>query len=199
MKTADIIGKNYFGHFTNTRVACRGIVIEDDRILLSYEKENDLYMLPGGGLEPGEDEAACCIRELAEETGMQVRLTSCPLELTEYYEDWRYVTRYFCGTIVGECGQKLTDYEEDAGLTPVWLPLTAALDIFSRHESYADTDEPKRGIYERELLALTEILGKKHILFLKQKAQLEQFLKTGAITKAQHDKSLHDLREKMGE
>ena len=40
---------------------------------------------------------------------------------------------------------------------------------------------------------------KNHELYLKQKALLQQFLSTGAISQAQHDKSLHDLREKMGE
>ena len=40
---------------------------------------------------------------------------------------------------------------------------------------------------------------KNHQLFLRQKDLLDQFLQNGAITKAQHDKSLHDLREKMGE
>ena len=40
---------------------------------------------------------------------------------------------------------------------------------------------------------------KNHELFLKQKALLQQFLSTGAISQAQHDKSLRDLREKMGE
>ena len=40
---------------------------------------------------------------------------------------------------------------------------------------------------------------KNHQLFLRQKALLAQFLQNGAITKAQHDKSLHDLRKKMGE
>ena len=35
-------------------------------------------------------------------------------------------------------------------------------------------------------------------LYLKQKALLEQFLQTGAISKAQYDKSLGDLTEKMG-
>ena len=34
-------------------------------------------------------------------------------------------------------------------------------------------------------------------LFLKQKQTLEMFLERGAISKAQHDKSLHDLKEKM--
>ncbi len=39
---------------------------------------------------------------------------------------------------------------------------------------------------------------KNEVLYLKQKALLDQFLMTGAISQAQHDKSLHDLTEKMG-
>ena len=38
---------------------------------------------------------------------------------------------------------------------------------------------------------------KNRALFLKQKQILDLFLERGAITKAQHDKSLHDLTEKM--
>ena len=40
---------------------------------------------------------------------------------------------------------------------------------------------------------------KNHQLYLKQKALLDQFLERGAITQAQHDKSLHDLTVKMRE
>ncbi len=40
---------------------------------------------------------------------------------------------------------------------------------------------------------------KNHQLFLKQKELLDGFLEHGAISQAQHDKSLHDLIEKMGE
>ena len=40
---------------------------------------------------------------------------------------------------------------------------------------------------------------KNHQLYLKQKELLDQFLKRGAITQKQHDKSLHDLSVKMGE
>ena len=36
-------------------------------------------------------------------------------------------------------------------------------------------------------------------LYLKQKAMLDTFLAKGAITQAEHDKSLHDLTVKMGE
>ena len=40
---------------------------------------------------------------------------------------------------------------------------------------------------------------KNHQLYLRQKELLAQFLKNGAISKAQYDKSLHDLTVKMGE
>ena len=40
---------------------------------------------------------------------------------------------------------------------------------------------------------------KNHQLFLKQKELLDGFLEHGAISQAQHDKSLSDLAEKMGD
>ena len=39
---------------------------------------------------------------------------------------------------------------------------------------------------------------KSRLLFLRQKKTLDMFLERGAISQAQHDKSLHDLIEKMG-
>ena len=39
---------------------------------------------------------------------------------------------------------------------------------------------------------------KKHQLFLNQKKTLDLFLERNAISQAQYDKSLGDLREKMG-
>ena len=39
---------------------------------------------------------------------------------------------------------------------------------------------------------------KRHRLFLAQKETLDTLREHGAITQAQHDKSLRDLREKMG-
>ena len=40
---------------------------------------------------------------------------------------------------------------------------------------------------------------KNHQIFLQQKETLDTFLEHGAISKAQYDKSLNDLRSKMGE
>ena len=54
MKTIDIVGENYCGNWDKTRTACRGIVIDGDRILLSYAAKTNQWMIPGGGLESNE-------------------------------------------------------------------------------------------------------------------------------------------------
>ena len=51
---------------------------------------------------------------------------------------------------------------------------------------------------EQPMLGLSRS-DKKHQLFLNQKQTLDSFLERGAISKRQHEKSLHDLRVKMGE
>ncbi|MGI6725585.1 MAG: hypothetical protein ACOX62_05255 [Christensenellales bacterium] len=43
MKVLDIVGKNYFGKWDETRTSCRGIVMDGERILLSYETKKDIF------------------------------------------------------------------------------------------------------------------------------------------------------------
>ena len=59
--------------------------------------------------------------------------------------------------MTGQCEMKLTVQEKEIGLTPVWLPLSEAAEIFSEHRSLTAEDEEKRGIYLRELTALLEL------------------------------------------
>ena len=158
--TVRIVGDNYFGRWNKTRTACRGIVLRDNRLLLSYETVTGQWMLPGGGLEAGEDERECCIREVAEETGFRVRVSDCVLEIDEYYENFKWVNLYFFGEVTGETGIRLTEREKEVGMKPRWLPPDEIIDIFSKHASYAETDEMRRGMYLREYTALTRLLGK---------------------------------------
>ncbi len=69
MKTLEIKGDNYFGRYDHIRKACRAVIIDNSSILLSCETRTDLWMLPGGGLEPGEKGEECVIREVAKEIG----------------------------------------------------------------------------------------------------------------------------------
>ena len=157
MKVIDIVGENYFGKWDKTRTACRAIIIKDNKMLLSYETKTDQWMLPGGGLEVDETEADCVIREVAEETGIVIKPSECVLEIDEYYEDWKWVNRYFWGEVVGETNVQLTDREHKVGMKPRWMPVDEIISIFSKHQMYADSDEMRRGMYLREYTALKTI------------------------------------------
>ena len=53
------------------------IALRDDagRVLLARHTEGDVWLLPGGAVEPGETPADAAVREMWEETGLVVRLT----------------------------------------------------------------------------------------------------------------------------
>ena len=159
MKLIEIVGKNYFGHFDHIRYASRALVIKDDNILLSYEKNNDIWMLPGGGAEDDETASDTVIREVKEETGYLINPSDIVLELHEYYEDFKYVTYYFLGEIISIGNKNLSESEIESGLEPEWIKISEALDIFSKHNDYKG-DEMKRGLYLREYKALKELLSR---------------------------------------
>ena len=86
MKTINIYGENKYEQSTKYREACRGIVLKEDKILLTYEVNTDQWFIPGGGLESGETIKECCARELAEETGHVVDVKEQFLTINEYYK-----------------------------------------------------------------------------------------------------------------
>lgn len=163
MKEIEILGANRFETFTKTRTGCRAVILREGKILLSHETGTGWWLVPGGGLEPGETPEECCIREVEEETGVLVKPLRPFLTLYEYYEEYRYISHYFICEITGRGQMHLTENEAARGLEPAWLPLSEAVELFSKHQSYADTNEEKRGSYQREYTALTEFLQAEHI------------------------------------
>lgn len=162
MEKIEIYGDNRFPEYSKVREACRGIVIKNGNILLSYEVKSDQYFIPGGGVENSESLEECAVREISEETGFLTKCADGFLTINEYYEEWLFISHYFVCSIIGETERKLTKREAEAGLTPVFIPFDKALGIFSDHELYAPTDEMKRGAYLREykvLLKFKELYG----------------------------------------
>ena len=158
MTKVEILGANRFETYTRTREASRAVIVRDGMILLVYKAGSDLWMVPGGGIEKDETPEACCVREAEEETGnLVLPLQECTT-LFEYYEEYCYITHYFICEVTGSGRMNLTEADIHRGAAPKWIPLSAAMDIFSQHQTYADVSEEKRGIYLREYTALQEYL-----------------------------------------
>ena len=159
MKEIEILGANRFDTYSKTRAGSRAVIVRDGEILLSHEIKSGWWLIPGGGMEADETPEQCCIRETEEETGLVVRPLQQFLTMYEYYEEYRYISHYFVCEVTGNGQMRLTEQEIARGLEPRWIPVQEAIDIYSRHQSYADVSEEKRGAYLREYTALQEYLA----------------------------------------
>ena len=92
MEIIQIYGENYIEQYAKLREACRGIVVRNGKILLTYEVNTNQWFIPGGGLESNESLSQCCIRELAEETGCVVEVDEQYLTIKEHYDEWLWVS-----------------------------------------------------------------------------------------------------------
>ena len=130
-----------------TRISCRGLVLREGKLLLSYETKTGLWMIPGGGLEEGETDFDCCAREVGEETGVLVRPLECVLEIREAFGEFRSASRYFTAEVIGKSEARRTEREEKAGME--------ALTAFSSECTGCPYPERLwRGLYRREYAAL---------------------------------------------
>lgn len=157
MKIIEIIGDNYCGAWEKSRTACRGIVLKENKILMSYETVTDQWMIPGGGIEDGEGEQDCCVREIAEETGIRVEPSECALQIDEYYGNVKWVNKYFLCKVVGKTERNLTDREKEVGMEPRWALLEDIVRLFSKHEDYKGSNVLRQGMYYREYVALEQL------------------------------------------
>ncbi|MFC0545009.1 NUDIX hydrolase [Kutzneria chonburiensis] len=78
------------------RVAVSAFVLDDaGRLLMIRRTDNDLYAIPGGGQEVGETVAQAVVREVAEETGIDVEVT----DLIGIYSNPAHVIAYDDGEV----------------------------------------------------------------------------------------------------
>ncbi len=73
---AKIITGHRIGKNGTIRVGCSAVIFDQHRkkILLTRREDNSQWCLPSGGMEPGESASEACIREVEEETGLQVAI-----------------------------------------------------------------------------------------------------------------------------
>ena len=78
-------------------VPAASAVVADDagRLLLAKRTDNELWTIPGGGMKPGETIAETAIREVREETGIDVEVAT----LIGIYSNPRHVVEYSDGEV----------------------------------------------------------------------------------------------------
>ena len=157
MKSLEIVGDSYVGSYDRVRRACRGIIVQDGKILLSHGAAKGLWMIPGGGLEEGEDERECCIREVAEETGYRIEPEACVLETVEYFRSLKHINHYFTAKVVGQAAQHLTEVEQKMDMAPCWVPIPDAIETFSHFGPELEMSDLRRSLYQREYAVLREL------------------------------------------
>jgi 8-oxo-dGTP pyrophosphatase MutT (NUDIX family) len=81
----------------NSMVPAVTAVVQDDsgRVLLIHRTDNDRWALPGGGTELGETVSQTVMREVREETGIEVEVVG----LVGIYSDPRHVIAYDDGEV----------------------------------------------------------------------------------------------------
>lgn len=85
-------------------VECAGAVVRDEagRLLLvrrGRPPAEGLWSLPGGRIEPGETAAAAAVREVREETGLDVEVGA--VLITAVVADGAYRVRDFAARVIG--------------------------------------------------------------------------------------------------
>lgn len=136
----------------------QGAIIRDHQILLIKHQENDTgrsyWILPGGGIEPGETEEDCLRREMKEETNLDVDVVSL---LMQEPAKGVYRTRktYHCKSLYGEA-QPGYEPETDAA---AWYSIVEVKWFDLRDESGWDTELTNDSITYRQLQQVRQKLG----------------------------------------
>ena len=133
------------------RPSARSGILKCDKIALVYATEEKYYKFPGGGIHEDEDKKEALIREVREETGLNV----IPESIREYgsvlrkqksekaddtvFEQENYY--YLCETEDTQGAQDLDEYEKDAGFMLVYADIDEAIKTNSLFTSDSKADE----------------------------------------------------------
>lgn len=119
------------------RPSVRGIIIRDGKVAMVHSLKYDYYKFPGGGMENGESLEESLLREVVEESGLQV----IPPSIREYglvhrvqkgQKEAMFIqdNYYFLCDVEEKVGsQKLDDYEAEERFTLEYVDPTHAIRI----------------------------------------------------------------------
>lgn len=151
-----------------TRIAARGIILNNNNILLMYTRRYDDYSLPGGGVDEGEDLIEGLVRELEEETGARHVRNILPLGIYEEFRPWYKPEHdmlqmlsycYFCTIDAERDEPRFEDYEIANGMQVMWMDIHKAI----AHNHNVIAHSTKKGLSIERETWLLEWVAEHHL------------------------------------
>jgi len=112
-------------------IAAGAVVVRKGAVLLVHRPKYDDWSFPKGKQDPGEDEVVTAVREVAEETGVEVRL-GMPLPSTAYVQldGSTKLVHYWRASVIGD--HDVSTYVANDEIDDVaWVPLDEAATLLS--------------------------------------------------------------------
>lgn len=134
-----------------SRPSVRGIIVRGDTLAMIHSLKYDYYKLPGGGIEHGEAHIDTLVREVREETGLDVIRDS----VHEYgyahriqkgtHEDIFIQDNFYYICSVGDniSEQHLDDYENDEKFTLEFVTPRHAIEVNLNADHGEKSDDPR--------------------------------------------------------
>ncbi len=141
------------------RPSVRGLIIKDGKLAFVYSRKYDFYSIPGGGIDEGETHKDTLIREVREETGLEViedsiREYGMVIKKEKGMIDDLFIQEhyfYLCDVYEGSTAQKLEAYEAEAEFELRWADPESAIETNHTHDHGELNDEEWAvRLYERE-------------------------------------------------
>lgn len=110
----------------------QGLIVENDKVLLIKHREHATgrayWVIPGGGIEAGETEEQCIIREVREETNLEVEVEGLLFDEPAHPDGpYRWRKTFLCRPIGGKASpgyEPEIEAAENYGITEVkWFDL----------------------------------------------------------------------------
>lgn len=146
------------------REAARGIIIENNQILLVFSEKFKDYKLPGGGLEKNENFEQALLREVKEETGISVKIESFFEEIMEFDEAQEIEMDYFkmySKYFICKKLEKNSQIISEIGSKTMWVNIDEA--IIKNKKAMLESNSPW---VQRELEILVNIKNRLFAKFL---------------------------------
>ncbi|QZN76227.1 NUDIX hydrolase [Paenibacillus sp. DR312] len=139
---SDFIGGALEFMDTASRYASRGVLVDDKlHVAMMYMSKINLYKLPGGGIDQGEEIRDAFLRETKEETGYEAEIIYELGYVEEHKNKNNFMQHSYCFVAKAHSrvsNAMLTESEAQLGMIVEWMTFEKALEAMNSSEIICD-------------------------------------------------------------